>query len=285
MNPIKIFLFSVLLTVPCLPVQATEVKEHTLIRPFPGSVVEQKVQQIYEDFGEFSFWVTDPQTGKKAKEAIQGRHWRLTYVLLDAKGKWDASRSILEYRENYKAAALENGATILYENQGYLTFRLPGDGGSETWCQVHISNKSMQELQIIEREGFKKSLTFGPAEMKAALDAEGRVQLHGILFDLDQASLQPESSQQLQHVVTLLKDYPDLKLEVQGHTDDQGADDYNLELSRHRAETVVAYLGLFGIDASRSIARGYGESRPVMPNNTAEGRAENRRVELVKLAP
>ena len=172
--------------------------------------------------------------------------------------------------------------TILYENQGYLTFTLPGDDGSTTWCEVHIWNKSQQDLRIIEEAGFKKSLAFGPAEMKAALDAEGRVQLHGILFDLDKASLQPTSTKQLQHVVTLLKDYPELTLEVQGHTDDQGSEAYNLELSQRRAETVVAYLKLFGIDTGRLIPRGFGESKPVMSNTTEEGRAKNRRVELVK---
>ena len=140
-----------------------------------------------------------------------------------------------------------------------------------------------QDLIIVDEKPFKKSLTFGPAEMKAALDAEGRIQLYGILFDLDKATLQLESSKQLQHMVTLLKDNPDLMLEVQGHTDDQGSDDYNLNLSQRRAETVVAYLGLFGIDTSRLVPKGYGESKPVIPNTTEEGRAKNRRVELVKL--
>ena len=82
--------------------------------------------------------------------------------------------------------------------------------------------------------------------------------------------------------MTLLKNYPDLVLEVQGHTDDQGDDDYNLDLSRRRATTLVTYLGLFGIDAARLTAAGYGESQPVASNATEEGRAQNRRVELVK---
>ena len=141
----------------------------------------------------------------------------------------------------------------------------------------------MQDVNIIEVAGMKQTLKFGPAEMKAALDAKGRVQLHGILFDLDKATLQPESDKQLQDVVTLMKDNPDLKLEVQGHTDDQGSDEYNLDLSQRRAETVVGYLGLFGIDPGRLVPRGYGETAPVMPNTTEEGRAQNRRVELVKL--
>ena len=61
----------------------------------------------------------------------------------------DGSHSILEYRENYKQAALEKGGTILFEEQGYLTFNLPGDDGSTTWCEVHIWNKSQQDIHII----------------------------------------------------------------------------------------------------------------------------------------
>lgn len=273
---IPVFLFTV-------SVYAKEVKEHPLIRPFPGSVLVHNFKHLYHDFGEYSFRVKDAQTGKRSKKKVQGKEWKLRYILLDAKGKWDGSHSILEFRENYKQAALENGGTILYENQGYLTFTLPGDNGSDTWCEVQIWNKSMQDLRIIEQAGFKKSLTFGPAEMKATLDKQGRLQLYGILFDVDKATLQSESTKQLQHVVTLLKENPELKLEIQGHTDDQGADDYNLKLSQRRADTVVTYLGLFGIGSKRLTPKGFGESKPVMPNTTEEGRAKNRRVELVKL--
>jgi OmpA-OmpF porin, OOP family len=165
-----------------------------------------------------------------------------------------------------------------------MVLTIPRDDGGVTWLRVAgNAGLGQQDLIIVDEKPFKKSLTFGPAEMKAALDAEGRIQLYGILFDLDKATLQPESTKQLQHLVTFLKDNPCLKLEVQGHTDDQGSDDYNLQLSERRAETVVAYLALFDIDTSRLLPKGYGESKPVMQNTTEEGRAKNRRVELVKL--
>jgi len=260
---------------------AADGKEHPLIRPWPGSELEPN--PTFNNFNEFAFRVMDEKTGKSTKETVRGKFWSLTYILYDANRNWDASHSVLEYRENYKQAALEKGGTILYEEQGYLTFTLQGDDGSTTWCEVHIWNKSMQDLRIIEVAGMKKSMTFGPAEMKAALDAEGRVQLHDILFDLDRAILQPKSTKQLQDVVTLLKDQPDLKIEVQGHTDDQGEVEYNRDLSQRRAEAVVAYLGLFGIDTDRLVPKGFGESKPVMENTTEEGRAKNRRVELVKM--
>jgi len=256
-------------------------KEHPLIRPWPGSELAGKC--TYNNFNEYAFRVTDEKTGKTLKKTVQGKFWSLGYILYDANRNWDDSHSILEYRMNYKQAALEKGGTVLYEEQGYLTFTLPGDDGSTTWCEVQIWNKSMQDLRIIEVAGMKKTMAFGPNEMKAALDAEGRVQLYDILFDLDQATLQPKSTKQLQDVVTLMKDQPDLRFEVQGHTDDQGEDEYNLDLSQRRAEAVVAYLGLFGVDTDRLVPQGFGESRSVMENTTEEGRAKNRRVELVKM--
>jgi len=264
------------------PVQAQDTShcvEHPMIRPFPGSELRDNCD--YKEFDEYAFWVKNAD-GRQVQTTVQGKHWSLNYVLLDDQGNWSSAHSILEYRENYKRAALEKGGTILFENEGYLTFTLPGEGGSTTWCQVHIWNKSNQEVRIIEVAPMVQRMTFGPAELKAALDAEGRVALRGILFDLDKDTLQPESMEQLGHVVTLLKNYPDLALEVQGHTDDQGDEAYNQELSQRRAATVVTYLGLFGIEASRLTAAGYGESEPVASNTTEEGRAQNRRVELVR---
>jgi outer membrane protein OmpA-like peptidoglycan-associated protein len=72
-------------------------------------------------------------------------------------------------------------------------------------------------------------------------------------------------------------------LEIQGHTDNKGSNDHNMKLSKHRANTVINYLELFGIDSKKLKAKGYGETKPVASNDTEEGRAKNRRVELVKI--
>lgn len=281
MNPFRSLFFMMLSFTVALSLFAATVKEHPLIRPFPGSTLNDNMC-AYNDFDEYTFRTIDPDTGKEVKTSVRGKSWKLLYTLYTPEKKWDRSHSVLEYKENYKAAAREHGGTVLYDKDTHLVFTLPNEDGGKTWVHLHITNGAQQNLRIIEEAGFKKSLTFGPAEMKAALDAEGRVQLHGILFDLDKPTLQQESTKQLQHVVVLLKENPELKLEVQGHTDDQGSEDYNLKLSQKRAETVVAYLRLFGIDPGRLTPIGYGESEPVAPNTTEEGRAKNRRVELVK---
>jgi OmpA-OmpF porin, OOP family len=261
---------------------AQSVKEHPLIRPFPGSVLAENMSR-HSNFDAYDFFYVNEETKKREKKTIKGEYWRLLYEVRTPSGDRVRTISKVEFFENYKRAAEEKGGRVVFEDVGQMVLTIPRDGGGVTWLRVSGSaGLGQQDLIIVDEEPFKKSLVFGPAEMKAALDAEGRVRLHGILFDLDKATLQPESTKELQHVVTLLKDYPDLILEVQGHTDDQGAEDYNLKLSQRRAETVVVYLGLFGIDSRRLLPKGYGESKPVMPNATEEGRAKNRRVELVK---
>jgi len=283
MNRFRIVFLSVFVVMFAVSAYAQAIKEHPLIRPFPGSVLAENMSK-YNKFDAYEFYHFNEGTKQREKKTIKGEYWRLLYEVRTSSGDRVKTISKLEFFENYKVAAEEKGGRVVYEDVGQMVLTIPRDDGGVTWLRVSgNAGLGQQDLIIVDEEPFKKSLTFGPAEMKAALDADGRIQLYDILFDLDKATLQPESTKQLQHVVTLLKDNPDLMLEVQGHTDDQGSDDYNLKLSQRRAETVVTYLGLFDIDTSRLVPKGYGESKPVMPNTTEEGRAKNRRVELVKL--
>jgi outer membrane protein OmpA-like peptidoglycan-associated protein/opacity protein-like surface antigen len=107
--------------------------------------------------------------------------------------------------------------------------------------------------------------------------------LEGVNFEVDKADLLPESLQVLDKVALSLHDWPEVRVEVGGHTDASGSSSHNLELSQKRAEAVKAYLVSKGIDASRMTAKGYGKTRPIADNNTKEGKAKNRRVELTKL--
>ena len=114
----------------------------------------------------------------------------------------------------------------------------------------------------------------------AQLEAEGKVDLYGIYFDLDKATLKAESEPTLQQVRQLLIERPTLRLIVAGHTDSEGSAEYNLDLSRRRADSVVAWLSTRDIDAYRLEPQGLGESQPVADNATPAGRALNRRVEI-----
>lgn len=116
------------------------------------------------------------------------------------------------------------------------------------------------------------------------VDAEGcsltiRLQVY---FDNDSGKLKPESTAELERVVAFMQAVPTAAGELQGHTDSVGKDSYNLALSQKRAESVKAWMVDKGIDPSRITAKGYGESQPVASNDTAEGRAENRRVLFVR---
>ena len=106
------------------------------------------------------------------------------------------------------------------------------------------------------------------------------VRLNNIFFDFDKTTLRPESIPQLDRVVNFMLDNPMVKVEIGGHTDSKGSDDYNINLSQGRADAVVNYVINQGVDFSRIIAKGYGESLPVDTNSTDEGRQSNRRVEF-----
>lgn len=112
------------------------------------------------------------------------------------------------------------------------------------------------------------------------LERERKVDLYGIYFDTDKATLKPESEETLRQVLGVLQADPPLRLVIAGHTDDQGGDAYNQSLSERRAAAVVAWLVAEGIDAGRLASEGHGESRPVADNGSEAGRALNRRVEV-----
>jgi len=107
--------------------------------------------------------------------------------------------------------------------------------------------------------------------------------LEGVFFEFDKAVLLPESRGTLDRVARSLVDWPEVRVEIEGHTDWDGAEGYNLDLSRRRAQVVKEYLENAGVAADRLEVMGYGESRPIADNNSAEGRSKNRRVELRKL--
>ncbi len=278
-----VFFTTLFLLLVIVPVHAADIPEHSFIRPFPGSVLAENMSK-YANFDSYKFYAINEETQKREEVLVKGKKWQLLYEVRTSSGERVQDISKLEFFENYKAAALEMGGKVVFEDVGQMVLTIPRDDGGTTWCRVSgNAGLGQQELVIIDEEGFQKSLTFGPVELKEALDKDGRVILYDILFDYDQATLKQDSDKQLQHIVTLLIQNPDLKVEIQGHTDNVGEAEYNLSLSEKRANTVFQYLQLFGITPERLLAKGYGESQPVSSNDTEEGRAKNRRVELVKM--
>jgi OOP family OmpA-OmpF porin len=111
---------------------------------------------------------------------------------------------------------------------------------------------------------------------------EAKIVTHGINFDIDKATIKPESMGTLNMILGVLKDNPELKFEIDGHTDNSGTAPHNLTLSQQRADAVREQLIKMGVDGSRLIAKGFGDSKPISDNTSLEGKANNRRVEFVK---
>lgn len=139
-------------------------------------------------------------------------------------------------------------------------------------------------MEIIESEAMETGMVTVNAEaMAEGIDATGHIAIYGVLFDTDSAAIKPESSPTLIEISTLLENRADLNLLVVGHTDNQGSYDHNMNLSKRRAESVArALVEDYNVAENRLRAAGVGYLSPVASNDTAPGRARNRRVEFVK---
>ena len=127
-------------------------------------------------------------------------------------------------------------------------------------------------------------LAAGGRDLYDDLLEKGRVATHGILFNVNSDGIRPESTPTLEEIGEMLVDHSDLRIAIEGHTDSDGDDAHNMELSGRRAEAVMQFLiDTYGVDASRLEAAGFGESNPTTSNDTSEGKQQNRRVELVVL--
>lgn len=119
--------------------------------------------------------------------------------------------------------------------------------------------------------------------IEQSLASTGKAVIYGIYFDFDKADVKAESQQQLAQIAALMNNNADLRLRITGHTDSQGGAEYNQKLSQRRADAIVASLvGNYALASSRLSAQGMGASEPIASNDSDEGRAKNRRVELVR---
>jgi outer membrane protein OmpA-like peptidoglycan-associated protein len=187
---------------------------------------------------------------------------------------------------------LDSALREYHQEQRYLLARLPRPEGDVYAALYVVLNKaggganrerSIIQLDVLEQKAMEQRMEVVEAPaMRRDLDAKGKVALYGILFDFDKDSMRADSKPQLDEIATLLKSSPQLQVLVVGHSDAKGALDYNRELSQRRAQSIVEVLVRdYGIDRSRLIAQGVGMAAPVASNRTDEGRALNRRVELV----
>lgn len=260
--------------------------------------------------------------GAKASARVEGPHSRLLYVIPDDRSplevirNYEAELTDQGYQLLYQCGGADCGPVtpvskffyaLPLDNSGQLSkraFALPRDDHRiviarqpETGQLVSVytafetfdhfpqtADKVLVLLDLVEGKPLQRRMELvSAAEMSGALGAEGRVSLYGILFDHDSDRLRPDSDATLAEIATLLAAEPGLALFVVGHTDMTGSYDYNLDLSRRRAAAVVAALGArFGVASGRLEPAGVGPLAPLAENATEEGRAQNRRVELVR---
>jgi OmpA-OmpF porin, OOP family len=129
----------------------------------------------------------------------------------------------------------------------------------------------------------RRVVTVGAAEIGTKIASEGKALFYGVLFDFDKAEIKPDSEPQLAEMAKFLQANPQTRMFVVGHTDNKGTLDYNLDLSSRRADAVVRALAAdHAIDPERLVPHGLGPLAPVATNRTEDGRAKNRRVELVE---
>lgn len=149
---------------------------------------------------------------------------------------------------------------------------------------AHYAKKGRNLWAYLNDHGENYTIQVGkeaaPDAMKASLSTSCHVAVYGVLFDFNKATLQQASDGPLQQVSALLAANPSLSVEIQGHTDNVGADAYNQTLSEARARSVMAWLTQHGVAPARMTAKGYGKTMPVADNSTDDGRMKNRRVEI-----
>ena len=260
--------------------------EHPIVKPIQGFVLQEDESSV-KTYGRFEFNEVDTN-GDSHNLVKKGKLWHLEYLKPGPGGEPDESFSEVEIVDNYVTAVKEVGGQILAPpGEDELYFSVPRPDGGTTYGLL-LASDGEYTLDIIDEKPLQRDLKFAATtadEIRRGLEQQGSVAVYGIRFATDRAALEVGAAATLEGVVKVLQANPELKLEVQGHTDSTGSAEHNLELSRQRAVTVTRYLELYGISADRLTTKGYGETRPLADNSTEAGRAENRRVQLVKLGP
>ena len=246
-------------------------KDHPLISRMPDFHITD-----YKDieFGSYKFIGSD----KKAV-SIEGHKYYYQYNL----NTGASEPGELKIRRNIQDALKKIGGKVVFDDDfNKASTIIVEKDGKETWLEVRSYN-NMYRLNIIEREIMKQEVVANADAMGNDITNTGHVSVYGIFFDTGKAEIKPESDAAIAQISILLKNNGTLNLLVVGHTDNVGSIESNMKLSKDRADAVVgALVTKYGIAATRLKSFGVASLSPVASNDTEEGKAKNRRVELVK---
>jgi OOP family OmpA-OmpF porin len=249
--------------------------DHPDVPRFPGFYIQQASKADYE---EVEFRVGQSRDGELVTKTLGGRHWSFSYW----KKEGARTPGVAELLRNYENAFKKQGGSRIWSNPFSATYKMTV-GKAERYVYVNVANEGeCYDLVILEPAALKQQIEVSSSEMMEALLRDGFIALRGIEFDTGKDTIRTESEGLLQEIVTLLESNAELRLSIEGHTDNVGNVKANLALSKARAESVRKWLLARGIAAARLASAGLGDTRPVADNRTETGRAQNRRVELVK---
>lgn len=252
----------------------------------PVEVMRNYIEEIKSNGGKFLYGCRDEGCGGDLKGNDHG-------------GGTEGLMEKLYPQARVKDAEFSNGKCATGHDpseQRYLLATMPNGAGAPTtlavfvyaldsdgYCKALNERTGVLVVAVEPRVREQKMVTVSAGDMAKALAREGHIALYGIYFDTSKSTLKAESKPTLDQIAQLLKQQPTLALSVVGHTDNVGGADANLKLSRRRADAVVAALVEDdGIDEARLESSGAGMTKPVASNDDEQGRAKNRRVELVK---
>ncbi len=221
------------------------------------------------------------EKGKEIK--VEGRVFRIHYVTK----KGVTPPSGLQVIRNYENAIKKIGGVKVFQEGSYEIWLKLDKAGKRFWLYVDSwdggGKGETYMLTIVEKEEMAQEVLADAKSLMSDIQATGHASVYGIYFDFDKADIKPESEPAIKEIAKLLQENKGLKLYVVGHTDNVGGLDYNMKLSKARADAVMKELVTkYKIAPDRLKAYGVGSLAPVATNKTDDGRAKNRRVELVE---
>jgi outer membrane protein OmpA-like peptidoglycan-associated protein len=249
------------------PKDAEGCKDSPLVTRFPGGVINSCENKEFE---QADFPLGNDKNGNALTKHLEGEFH-----------SWDIAThegvSEIQVLRNFQNALKTGGFVIDYVSSPDVIVAHKGN----TWIQIE-SKGTFYYQTIVTVKDMQQEVTADASSLFDEIEKSGHVAVYGIHFDTGKFVILPDSGQILGEIVKLLQQNPDLKLRVEGHTDNQGNAAANQALSEKRAQAVVAWLATHGIPAARLTAKGFGQAHPVADNATEDGRAKNRRVELAK---
>lgn len=237
-------------------------KDHPMFSRMQGFYI---TEYRYEEFGSYTFY------RESGEEVIA--EGKKTYIYYESKEDVPALKII----RNYSNAIKKIGGTG-YEYSSNRVWMNYKKGNYEIWAEVYAGDYhytlTVVEIGEVEQE-------VNAASLYEQLNTTGKAILY-INFETGKSVILPGSKKTIDEIISMMTQNPDLKISVEGHTDNAGTESSNQKLSEERARSVTDAISAGKIDRSRLQSKGFGEMKPIADNSTEEGRAKNRRVELIK---